>query len=38
VPGEHYYGLQSDLEALVGRPVDLVVLRAVTNPYFLKGS
>ena len=35
---EHYFGLQSDLEALVGRPVDLVVLRAVTNPYFLKGS
>jgi len=37
VPGERYFGLQSDLEALVGRPVDLVVLRAVTNPYFLEG-
>lgn len=34
---EHYFGLQSDLETLVGRPVDLVVLRAVRNPYFLKG-
>jgi predicted nucleotidyltransferase len=34
---EHYFGLHSDLEALVGRPVDLVVLRAVRNPYFLEG-
>jgi len=35
--GEHaeaYFGLMEDLEALFGRPVDLVVERAITNPYF----
>jgi len=30
--------LRSQIGALLGRPVDLVVLRAVRNPYFLKGS
>jgi hypothetical protein len=31
-----YFGLKEDLEALVGRPVDLVMANAVTNPYFAK--
>ena len=30
-----YFGLLEDLEALFGRPVDLVMLSAVENPYFL---
>ncbi len=34
---EHYFSLQADLASLLGRPVDLVVLRAVRNPYFLEG-
>jgi len=36
-PGQHadaYFGLLEDLEALFGRPVDLVVARAIKNPYF----
>lgn len=36
-PGEHadaYFGLLEDLEALFGRPVDLVVASAIKNPYF----
>jgi predicted nucleotidyltransferase len=35
--GEHaeaYFGLMEDLQALFGRSVDLVVERAITNPYF----
>jgi uncharacterized protein len=28
-----YFGLKEALEALIGRPVDLLVARAVTNPY-----
>jgi hypothetical protein len=28
-----YFGLEEDLEALFGRPVDLVMPRAVRNPY-----
>jgi predicted nucleotidyltransferase len=32
-----YFGLLEALEALFGRPVDLVMSRAVTNPYFLEG-
>lgn len=38
-PGTHfdtYFGLREGLEALFGREVDLVMLRAVKNPYFLK--
>jgi len=38
-PGEYadtYFGLLEALEALLGRPVDLVMLSAVRNPYFLK--
>ena len=34
---EHFFALKSDLEALLRHPVDLVVLRAVKNPYFLEG-
>jgi len=30
---EAYFGLMEDLEALLGCPVDLVVDRAITNPY-----
>jgi len=36
-PGQHadaYFGLLEDLEALFGRPVDLVVASAIKNPYF----
>lgn len=29
-----YFGLKEGLEALFGRPVDLVISSAVTNPYF----
>lgn len=35
-PSEHaaaYFGLAEDLERLFGRPVDLVEIRAVRNPY-----
>ena len=34
--GQHYFGLKHDLEDLLGRPVDLLELEAVQNPYFLK--
>lgn len=36
-PGEYadaYFGLLEGLQALLGRPVDLVVARAIRNPYF----
>lgn len=29
-----YFGFKEDLEALLGRPVDLVMANAVRNPYF----
>lgn len=33
-PGlEAYFGLKEGLEALLGRPVDLIMPEAVTNPY-----
>ena len=32
---EHYFGLREDLVALLGRSIDLVVERAIKNPYFL---
>ncbi|HUT35508.1 MAG TPA: nucleotidyltransferase domain-containing protein [Planctomycetota bacterium] len=38
-PGTHadaYFGLLAALEDLLGRPVDLVMTRAITNPYFLE--
>jgi len=28
-----YFGLKEDLEALFGRPVDLIMSGAITNPY-----
>jgi predicted nucleotidyltransferase len=31
-----YMGLKADLEALLGRPVDLVEPSAIANPYFRK--
>ena len=31
---EAYFGLKEDLEALLGRPVDLVAPAALENPYF----
>lgn len=33
-----YFGLKEDLEELLGRPVDLVMTDAVTNPYFAKAA
>jgi predicted nucleotidyltransferase len=38
-PGElaaRYFGLLEDLEAIFQRPVDLVMTRAIKNPYFLQ--
>jgi uncharacterized protein len=38
-PGEHanrYFGLLEALEALFGRPIDLVELSAIRNPYFME--
>lgn len=38
-PGQRadtYFGLREELEALLGRPVDLVVRKAIRNPYFLQ--
>jgi predicted nucleotidyltransferase len=40
LPGEladHYFGLLEALEALFGRPVDLVMTAAIKNSYFLQG-
>ena len=33
---DHYFGLYEDLESLLGRKVELVVIRAVKNPHFLE--
>lgn len=33
---DRYFGLHDSLQALLGRPVDLVIERAVHNPYFLR--
>ena len=33
---EHYFGLKEDLEHIVGRPVDLVTERSITNPLLAK--
>ena len=35
---KRYMGLKFDLEALFGRPVDLVEAAAVTNPYFRRAT
>ncbi len=32
---ENFFGLKEDLEALFDRPVDLVELAPIRNPYFL---
>jgi uncharacterized protein len=34
---DRYFGLLADLEDLFGRPIDLVMARAVRNPFFLRG-
>jgi predicted nucleotidyltransferase len=37
--GQHadaYFGLRESLEKLLSRPVDLVMTRAIRNPYFLQ--
>jgi predicted nucleotidyltransferase len=37
--GEHadaYFGLREGLESLFARPIDLVMTRAIRNPYFLQ--
>jgi len=33
---DHYFGLLEELETILGRKIDLVVIRAVKNPYFLE--
>lgn len=33
---DHYFGLREDLRVLLGREIDLVVERAVRNPFFLE--
>lgn len=33
-PFDSYFGLKEDLEALFGRPVDLVMTSAIRNPHF----
>jgi predicted nucleotidyltransferase len=33
---ETYFGLLEDLEALFQRPIDLVMVSAIKNPYFLE--
>jgi predicted nucleotidyltransferase len=35
---EQFFDLQEDLATLLGRPVGLVVERAVRNPHFLQGA
>ena len=32
----HYFDFQSELEKLLGRAVDLVMLAALKNPYFIR--
>jgi predicted nucleotidyltransferase len=36
-PLEQFFGLSESLQSLLGRPVDLVELDAVTNPFILAG-
>lgn len=35
-PADRYFGLLEALQELYGRPVDLVDLSAIRNPYFLE--
>jgi hypothetical protein len=40
-PGQHfdaYFGLREALEQLFQRPVDLVMVSAIRNPYFLESA
>jgi predicted nucleotidyltransferase len=34
---DRYFGLLEALEALFARPIDLVMIPAIKNPYFLQG-
>jgi len=34
---DRYFGMLEALEALFGRPIDLVMTAAIKNPYFLQG-
>lgn len=34
-PADQYFGLLEEMQALLGRPVDLVCARAMHNPYFI---
>jgi len=36
VLADRYFGLREDLVALFERPVDVVMTRAIRNPYFLE--
>ena len=35
---DRYFGLKESLEALYGRPVDLVMAGAMRNPYFIESA
>ncbi|MDA1050661.1 MAG: nucleotidyltransferase domain-containing protein [Planctomycetota bacterium] len=35
-PADQYFGLWEDLKLLFGRHVDLVTVRSMRNPYFIK--
>lgn len=35
---DQYFGLLENLEELLGHPVELIVQRAVSNPYFLESA
>jgi len=35
-PADRYFGLWEALQGLFGRPVDLVMITAIRNPYFLQ--
>ncbi len=35
-PADQYFGLWEDLKELFGRDVDLVTVRSMRNPYFIK--
>lgn len=35
---DRYFGLREGLAAMLGRPVDVIVRRAVRNPYFLASA
>lgn len=35
---EAYFGLKEDLEVFFKRPVDLIMARSMTNPYFARSA